>query len=513
VQPEVEAGRPNRISRRPAPSSAVIDNPARSLRIACLVWTGLWSVGLLMNNVIGPAISPDRPLDDAWPFPANPVALGTIVLSLALGAYAGRPGVPPQRLMNLALLYEMAVAFGIGVVNQWTPNVHGLSWICVVVLVHPLLVPTPPGRTLIASMAAASMDLVGLRLTAARGVEIPPASVLLWTYLPNYLCALLAVIPARVRSRMEEHRKSARELGSYLLGELLSRGGMGEVYRAEHRLLARPAAVKLVRPELLGGADPEARNRTVRRFEREARATARLRSPHTVNVYDFGVSDGGDLYYVMELLEGIDLHDLVRDFGPAPPERTVAILLQVCDSLAEAHAVQLIHRDIKPSNVYLCRYGLHCDFVKVVDFGLAKTLDGTDGDSRVTRDAAVPGTPAFMAPEQILGTAPVGAATDIYAVGCLAHWLLTGRLVFEGKSPIDVLAQHARSEPQAPSRFSELPVPAGLDRIVLQCLEKDPKRRPAGAEALARELGAVPLAEPWTAERARQWWEIHRPAG
>jgi serine/threonine-protein kinase len=466
-----------------------------------------------MNNVVGPALSPDRPLDDAWPFPANPVALGTIALSLALAAYVGRSGLPAAHVVNLALVYEVVVAFGIGVVNQWTPNVHGLSWICVVVLVHPLIVPAPPGRMLAAALAAASMDLVGLRLSAARGAEVPPGSVLLWTYLPNYLCALLAVVPARVRARMEEHRETARELGSYRLGDILSRGGMGEVYRAEHRLLARPAAVKLVRPDLLGGTDPETRDRAVRRFEREAKITASLRSPHTVQVYDYGLSDGGDLYYVMELLQGVDLHGLVTEFGPLPAERAVAVLLQVCDSLEEAHAANLIHRDVKPSNVYLCRYGRRCDFVKVVDFGLAKAVDGTDADSRVTREANVPGTPAFMAPEQILGSAPVGPAADLYAVGCLAYWLLTGRLVFEGRSPIDVMAQHARSEPEAPSRTCELPVPAELDRIVLRCLAKEPAGRPPSAEALARELEAVPLADPWTADRARQWWEAHRPGG
>jgi serine/threonine-protein kinase len=464
-----------------------------------------------MNNVVGPAISPGKPLDDAWPMPANPVAFGIIALSLALFIYAGRPGNPPGRLVNLALLYEVAVAFGIGVVNQWTPNVSGLSWICVVILVHPLLVPTPPGRTLLASFAAASMDLVGLGITSARGVELPAASVLVWTYLPNYLTALLAVIPSRVRFRMEQHREQARELGSYRLGEVLGRGGMGEVYRAEHRLLARPAAVKLVRPELLGAADAGAREQIVRRFEREAKVTARLRSPHTVLVYDYGVSGDGELYYVMEMLDGVDVHALVRDFGPVPPERAVHVLLQVCDSLAEAHGEQLIHRDIKPSNVYLCRYGRRLDFVKVVDFGLAKYLDGADGDSRVTREAAIPGTPAFMAPEQILGNDSVGPATDLYAVGCLAHWLLTGRLVFEGRSTIDILAQHARSEPTAPSRSGELPIPAELDRIVLQCLDKQPERRPESADALARLLATVPLADPWTAERARHWWERHRP--
>ncbi|HMB67902.1 MAG TPA: hypothetical protein VKU85_01280, partial [bacterium] len=203
------------------------DDPGRGLRIACLVWTALCSLGLLMNNVVGPVLSPDRPLDDAWPYPANPVAFGCIALSLALFFYAGSPRRPRRRLAQLALGYEVAIAFGIGVVNQWTPNPTGLSWICVVVLVHPLIVSTPPLPTLAASLAAASMDLVGLWITERRGVELPSGEVLLWTYLPNYLCALLAVVPSRVRAAMERHRDQARELGSYRVGKLLSRGGMG----------------------------------------------------------------------------------------------------------------------------------------------------------------------------------------------------------------------------------------------------------------------------------------------
>jgi serine/threonine-protein kinase len=284
---------------------------------------------------------------------------------------------------------------------------------------------------------------------------------------------------------------------------------MGELYLAEHRMLARPAAIKLVRPEILGAVDAEARDRIARRFEREARVTAGLRSPHTVHVYDYGVAADGNLYYVMELLEGFDLEALVRDFGPVPPERTIHILLQVCDSLAEAHERGLIHRDIKPSNVHLCLYGRRFDFVKVVDFGLAKPIDFPEDDSSLTREAAVPGTPAFMAPEQIVGDPPVGPYTDLYALGCLAYWLLTGRLVFEGSSPLDVLAQHARVDPQPPSHLSESDIPADLDRIVLRCLEKDPARRPESAEALATLLAGVTPEKEWTAERAQQWWELH----
>ncbi|MFN8178025.1 MAG: serine/threonine-protein kinase [bacterium] len=500
-----------RVRRARSEESGVLGDVGRSLRVACLVWMALWGFGLFMNLVVGPIVSPGRPLDDAWPWPAGPVAASCIVISAALFAYTKRRDVHASRVLDLALLYEVAIALGIGIVNQWTPNTTGLSWICVVILVHPLIVPAQPAKAFAAAVAAASMDLVGLGITRARGVEIPPASVLLWTYLPNFLCALLAVLPAHVRARLEKQREDVRELGSYRIGELLGRGGMGEVYRAEHRMLARPAAVKLVRAELLGAADPAHHERIVRRFEREARVTAGLRSPHTVSVYDYGITDDGTFYYVMELLEGLDLESLVRELGPVPAGRTVHILQQMCDSLAEAHEKGLIHRDIKPANVVLCRYGRRVDFVKVLDFGLARPIADGDGDARITREAAVAGTPAFMSPEQILGHHEIGPRTDLYAVGCVAYWLLTGALVFEGETSIEVLARHARDVPVSPSRRSELPIPPALDAIVMACLEKEPAKRPESAEALAILLEAVDTGADWSPDRARKWWEVHRP--
>jgi serine/threonine-protein kinase len=288
---------------------------------------------------------------------------------------------------------------------------------------------------------------------------------------------------------------------------------MGEVYRAEHQLLARPAAVKLVRPELLGTADVDVQHRTLLRFEREAQLTARLRSPHTVSVYDYGITDDGTFYYVMELLEGLDLESLVREYGPVPTGRCLHILRQVCDSLSEAHALGLTHRDIKPSNVVLCRYGRRVDFVKVLDFGLARPARPPDGadTASLTRDDAIAGTPAFMSPEQILGHREVGPWTDLYAVGCLGYWLLTGRLVFEGETSLEVLTRHARDVPVAPSRRTELPIPSRVDEILLACLEKDPARRPESADALAKELEEIAAERDWSPEHARRWWEAHRP--
>jgi serine/threonine-protein kinase len=286
---------------------------------------------------------------------------------------------------------------------------------------------------------------------------------------------------------------------------------MGEVWRAEHRLLARPAAIKLIRPEMLGEASAERRRAMLARFEREAQATAAMRCPHTVELYDFGVADDGAFYYVMELLDGLDAETLVEQYGPLPAERVVYLWRQVCHSLGEAHQLGLVHRDVKPANVFVCCYGRELDWVKVLDFGLVKTERERSPDVRLTADGAVGGTPAFMAPEQVLGDRPIDGRTDLYAAGCVAYWLLTGTLVFQGRSAVETMMMHVQAEPVPPSRRSELAIPDALERAVLACLEKDPGRRPASADALDALLGAVSLDAPWTASRARAWWRLHCP--
>src|SRR4030095_16675186 len=217
----------------------------------------------------------------------------------------------------------------------------------------------------------------------------------------------------------------------------------------------------LMRPEAFGGSNVE-RQALSLRFEREAQATASMRSPHTIELYDFGIADDGSFYYVMEFLDGFDLQALIDKFGPIPAERAVHLLAQVCDSLAEAHAEGLIHRDVKPANVYVCRHGREVDFVKVLDFGLVKSQNDTFGRSvTLTQATSIGGTPAFMPPEQVLGNRPVDSRSDIYAVGCLAYWLVTGNLVFTGRTPMEIMMQHAQAKPVPPSKRTELEVSSG----------------------------------------------------
>jgi DNA-binding NtrC family response regulator len=293
-------------------------------------------------------------------------------------------------------------------------------------------------------------------------------------------------------------------LGHYRLLEKLGEGGMGEVWRARHQLLARPCAIKVIRPELLGEAKREA---STERFQLEARTIARLSSPNTVRLYDFGVTDTGGFYFVMELLTGMDVAAVVERFGPLPPERVVSLLRQTCRSLAEAHGAGVFHRDIKPQNLFLCRLGLEFDVVKVLDFGLVKTLDETT--IQITAEGVLTGTPAYMPPERVMG-GTADERSDLYSLGCVAYWMLTGRTVFTG-DPMAVMIHHARTPPEPPSKLAGA-LPAGLEEIVLACLEKAPEKRPASALELWRRLGDVELTTPWTSERAERWWHEHLPA-
>jgi serine/threonine-protein kinase len=336
------------------------------------------------------------------------------------------------------------------------------------------------------------------------------------TVLWSVLGTTLATITSRVTYGLRKQVAEANELGQYILEEKIGGGGMGEVWRARHRLLIRPAAIKLIRPETSG--DPEL---LLRRFEREARATAALKSPHTVQLYDFGATEDGRLYYVMELLDGLDLDTLVRQYGPLPAERVVHLLRQVCSSLQDAHQNGLVHRDIKPANVVVSRAGTTFDFAKVLDFGLVK-LDSAGksetagkaeaSDARLTTDGSTSGTPAFMAPEVVLGATHTDHRVDLYALGCVGYWLLTGKLVFGGRNAAEVMFHHAHTPAPRPSTRSELPIPAPLEDLVMECLEKDPTRRPNGANAVSTRLDVVSLENPWTIDRAERWWATHRPA-
>jgi serine/threonine-protein kinase len=378
-----------------------------------------------------------------------------------------------------------------------------------------VLVPARPREALIALVVSnAFVPLLYLQQVhvgsapALRVGDFVPIFVL--PYVANIV---LSYVAARVIHSLGVEVRRAHDLGSYRLEVLLGRGGMGEVWRASHRMLARPAAIKLIRRDTLA-RDPAMAATAVDRFEREAQVIASLQSPHTVALYDFGVTDDGSLFYVMELLEGVNLEMLVRKFGPLAPERVVYLLQQACSSLAEAHHRGLVHRDIKPANIYLCHRGLEHDVVKVLDFGIVKKVVTDDGPAarELTRANDVAGTPDYMAPEIAMGAGNVDGRADIYALGCVAFWLLTGRPVFEEKTPMAAIIAHVNRQPIPPSTATEFEIPAALDQIVLDCLAKDPGARPVTADALSARLAAISFTRPWTEQSALRWWEAYRPS-
>jgi serine/threonine-protein kinase len=460
---------------------------------------------------------------------SSPVAWlpGTISITVALfvAAVVTSPRLSTRSAGSIAAVFEIVSSYGIAAAELLQPQSLdfrnatwiGLSWVAVWTLLFTIVVPSSPRRSVLAALAAASAvpAMAAISIAAYPPPLVPNARQFFFVFVfPYLLVVAMAYVGARVLFALGNEVRKARELGSYRLLERIGHGGMGEVWRARHRLLARPAAIKLIRP-------PAGRSITgseaVRRFEREAQAIASLRSPHTVDLFDFGIADDGTFYYVMELLEGMDAERIVKKFGPMPAERVIHVIHQVCHSLSEAESISLVHRDIKPANIILCRYGEDYDFVKVLDFGIVKlihqpgTVDRTGTATGLTAEHVVQGTPAFMAPEQALGGQPVDNRADIYGTGCLIYWLLTGQLVFTGDTPMQLLVQHAQAMPAPPSARTELPIPEELDAIVLACLAKSPSDRPQTARELARRLEAVPVPGEWTPALARSWWETHQP--
>ena len=505
----------------------LLQQSCKRVGIMSLILGAIWSIPLLMNNVVAPLLGHDHRMMSAigghmaWPFPGN--LISGVGLACSLAVYFSVPLLrkTPQRLLQLALVLEVVSAALIALMMHWGPmpatafTSWRISWLCLIIVTFPIVVPATPLTTLLVSLVVASMDPIAVALIHARGSLVQADTfTLIWYFLPNYIAVGLAMIPATIITGLGRQVSQARELGNYQLGELLGRGGMGEVYRARHRMLARPAAIKLIRPEALGAGNGAAAEVAIQRFRREAQAVALLRSPHTINLYDFGVTDDEVFYYVMEFLEGLDLETLVKRFGPVGSARAIYILRHACHSLGEAHAKGLIHRDIKPSNIFTCRLGLNVDFVKVLDFGLVKqNSEGPQGHTvLLTQPDVATGTPAFMAPEMALGEKTIDNRVDLYALGCVGYWLLTGRLVFEAETPVKMMLQHIQKEPEPPSRYAEVEVPPELDRLILACLAKNPADRPAGALAFDSLLAAVDVREPWTKGRAIEWWDAHLPA-
>jgi serine/threonine-protein kinase len=493
----------------------LLRDASRRLGIMALTGAILWILGTILDHVAVQAMSHGyRRADQA--VGTDVISAVSVLLSLALFFYTRRSERSPRFILDLGLVYMVLTSVALGMVMHWEsvpshwPITPSISWIGAVVLMFAAIVPSTRNKTLVAALIAVSMNPIGMLIARARGAwDFGATSNVLLMHYPDYLLVGVAVVISHVLTKLGREIVSAREMGSYRLGELIGSGGMGEVYRATHRMLARPAAIKLIRPEMLREQEGESARLALQRFRREAEAAASLRSPHTVELYDFGVTEDQTMYFVMEMLDGMDLQSMVRRYGPMPQERVIFILRQVCESLEEAHVRGLVHRDIKPANIHLGQLGLQHDFVKVLDFGLVKSTGDTVGEHRLGTDAGLtPGTPAYMSPEMAAGEALDGR-TDIYALGCVAYFLLTGCLVFEADTLFQMMAKLLRDDPIPPSQRTTLPIAPALETLIMSCLARKREARPASAAELRTRLAAIEVPK-WDEDRAKEWWD-HRP--
>ena len=306
------------------------------------------------------------------------------------------------------------------------------------------------------------------------------------------------LVVARLQRSMRHAALTAKKLGQYTLEEQIGQGGMGSVYRGRHAMLRRPTAIKLLDVD-------KTTVETIRRFEREVQLTSQLHHPNTIAVFDFGHTPEGVFYYAMEFLDGINLERLVQLYGPQPEGRVIHILLQICGSLNEAHGIGLIHRDIKPANIVLNERGGQHDVVKLLDFGLVKAAHA-ENQLTLTVANSITGTPLYLSPEAIEHPEDVDAKSDLYAVGAVGYYLLTGTTVFTGKSLVEVCMHQVNTPPEPPSQRLGRAVSSELEAILLKCLAKNPADRPASAKELAAALRACPMADAWSDADAEAWW-------
>jgi eukaryotic-like serine/threonine-protein kinase len=439
----------------------------------------------------------------------SPWTFVLLALHAALWLLArGRP-LAPVALRALDVVYHAAIG-GVfaGIIRSHPVPViaplEGVLALASVLGARSLIVPSSGARTvLVGGMMALGPGLLLLAYPAhfsAAWMGVRTSGPLSLTWIS--VAIVLTSVASQVLYGLRREVRDAQRLGQYTLVERLGQGGMGVVYRADHALLRRPTAVKLL--------PPTKRVDSIVRFEREVQLMAELTHPNTVAIYDYGRTADGVFYYAMEYLDGIDLEGLVALDGPQPPARVIHLLRQACGSLDEAHRHGLIHRDVKPANLFLCRARSEPDTVKVLDFGLAK--DVATQAPTLSRANLVIGTPLYMAPEAFREPEAVGARSDLYSLGAVAYLLLTGTPVFGGATAVEICANHLHTEPERPSARLGRELPADLERLVLSCLAKQPEQRPQDALALRAGLDACADARQWNAAQAEHWWRSHAGA-
>jgi serine/threonine-protein kinase len=437
----------------------------------------------------------------------------TTALLAAIWLLCTRLRLSPTALVVADAGVLTAVGAGFAVMGWFIPRDPGIQFPMILAMTHvsaarAVMVPSSGLRTLIITTVA----LLPTAITAwFIGKDVVPmlrhtdmqAFMLIggftWSALTVATCTVASAVIYGLQRKVEE----AKQLGQYTLAEKIGEGGMGVVYRAHHAMLRRPTAIKLLRPEEAGEAN-------LIRFEREVQLTSKLTHPNTVAIFDYGRTPEGVFYYAMEYLDGLSLEELVENDGPQPPARVIHLLRQISGALAEAHGTGLIHRDIKPANIVLCERGGVPDVVKVVDFGLVKDLSD---ETAQTQANTLAGTPLYLSPESIKDPGSVDARSDLYAVGAVGYYLLTGKHVFDATTIIEVCSHHLHTAPVAPSERLGHSLPDDLESLILSCLEKTPDARPRDARTLHTALARCSDADRWSEEEATVWWATHRRVG
>ena len=511
VDEVVKVAEPGKSRRMVRLGDATTDEEARSYLQARL--TALWKVmfwafvtliasQFVMYDLVYPGSKP-RHQDVIYVIATSGLALMAVIWR----------GVLVRQTLSFAKLYGLDMFFAggcgviLGVVAVLASDFQPAHYVCLiyglfVVFTRAIMVPSTGQWTAITSaVSLVPLVVAALVLALVADVIAPKPMFFLLALMIAGVSGLLATVGSRLIYGLRRQVTAAMQLGQYTLDRKIGEGGMGAVYRAHHIMLRRPTAVKLLLPDRVGVENLE-------RFEREVQHMSQLTHPNTVAVFDYGRSPDGVFYYAMEYLGGgIDLEKLVRRHGPQPAGRVASILAQVCGALREAHGTGIIHRDIKPANIILCERGGMPDVAKVVDFGLVKKITTDTGEST----QVILGTPAYIAPEAVTDPGSIGPPADLYAVGAVGYFLLTGKRVFEGKTAVDVCIQHVTATPARPSDVAPVFIPLALESIIMCCLAKNPRDRFASADELMKALLAVESPE-WSADDAGRWWHEFRNA-
>jgi len=476
-----------------------------ALGILLLGFVGMMLFRIFANDADGVLAS--RPV---LPLVGVSAVLGAIVAALSLRKYR----LLTLRAFELGAFGATAFFFGWIQYHKACVMLYGeapeliqnhlsamlVPWILLLAL-YGVYIPNTWQRatTVVLLLAAAPFAIaIGTGFHCAHVMQVLQSSAIAFLIVPMVLASLIAIYGANRVTLAQRAQFDSRQLGAYSLKQQLGAGGMGEVYLAEHKLLKRPCAIKLIRSDRLD--DPS----LISRFESEVQSSAGLTHPNTIEVYDYGVTNDGTFYYAMEYLPGLSLQELVERYGALPVPRVLSLLKQACSALQEAHAQGLVHRDIKPANIFASERGGLYDFVKLLDFGLVKTRQ-LSADINVTQEGAMVGSPLYVAPEMVMGEGELDGRADIYSLGASAFYLLTGHPVFDYPQPLKLIFAHVNEQPVPPSTYNPY-ISDEVDQIIIRCLAKDPDQRFSSVQELADAINLCPEANAWTAQDARLWW-------